>query len=181
MTTWLRAAEPSRRFHVPTLRTLLQKLMDRGMIRRVSKGNNGCVQWAAIGAVVPESPFGAMSLTDVAEVVLRKTGPLRTVKLLMTIQHPGNDDGRPSSFNDLGQLAFTNGAGGFVSNVAAIPEPSALPMACVLSMVFVTQARQPRNHEVTTRRGSRLQLRIDQPTNFPSDCSRSIPASTPPT
>ena len=42
----------------------------------------------------------------------------------------GNEDGRPSSFNDSGQLTFgalfTDGTSGvFVSNLVAVPEPSA--------------------------------------------------------
>ena len=45
----------------------------------------------------------------------------------------GNSDGRPSAFNNLGQLAFyasfTDGSSGiFVSNVVAVPEPSALAL-----------------------------------------------------
>jgi hypothetical protein len=48
----------------------------------------------------------------------------------------GNADGRPSGFNDLGQISFvaffTDGTSGvFVSRAVAVPEPSTLVAACV--------------------------------------------------
>uniref|UniRef100_UPI003703DD2C DUF7453 family protein n=1 Tax=Bythopirellula polymerisocia TaxID=2528003 RepID=UPI003703DD2C len=54
---------------------------------------------------------------------------LRTIFQLRFVSKTGNEDGRPSSFNDRGQLAFgatfTDGTSGvFVSNRVAIPEPA---------------------------------------------------------
>ncbi len=48
----------------------------------------------------------------------------------------GNEDGRPSAFNDLGQLAFhaqfTDGTSGiFVSDLVAIPEPTSFVMVAI--------------------------------------------------
>ncbi|HMO84620.1 MAG TPA: hypothetical protein PKC18_06835 [Lacipirellulaceae bacterium] len=57
-------------------------------------------------------------------------GDIRTISGLVFVGNSGNEDGRPSGFNDLGQLAFmarfTDGTSGvFVSNRVAVPEPSA--------------------------------------------------------
>lgn len=85
----LQDADPGRDFNVPSLRTFFQKLRDRGIIRRVSKVDGGCVLWAATGHVIPDGPFGAMSLVDVAELVLRDAGPLWPTELVLTIQERG--------------------------------------------------------------------------------------------
>ncbi len=75
---------------------------------------------------------------------------LRTVRGISFSQNTfnilttGNEDGRPSPFNDLGQLVFTahftDGSYGlFVSNVVAIPEPSSgllVAAACGLSLLW---------------------------------------------
>jgi hypothetical protein len=63
-------------------------------------------------------------------------GDFRTISLLTFLgdrdsHSTGNSDGRPSAFNNLGQVAFsaifTDGTSGiFVSNRVAIPEPSAI-------------------------------------------------------
>ncbi|QEG37918.1 DUF7453 family protein [Bythopirellula goksoeyrii] len=58
----------------------------------------------------------------------------RTVSSLSFIGSTGNGDGRPSAFNDLGQLAFTarftdGTEGAFVSTLVAIPEPSTMLIA----------------------------------------------------
>lgn len=59
-------------------------------------------------------------------------GDSRTIKFLVEfIGDSGNDDGRISGFNDLGQLAFRaafadNSSGIFVSNLATLPEPHSL-------------------------------------------------------
>lgn len=85
----LQAVDPGRDFNLPSLRTFFQKLRDRGMIRRVSKVDGGCVLWAAAGFHVTDSPFGAMSLVDVAEAVLRDAGPLWPTELVLTIRERG--------------------------------------------------------------------------------------------
>lgn len=58
-------------------------------------------------------------------------GNLRTISSLSLVGHTGNGDGKPSGFNNRGQLAFhakftDDTAGIFVSNLVAIPEPSSL-------------------------------------------------------
>jgi hypothetical protein len=55
----------------------------------------------------------------------------RTVSAIGSLKDTGNEDGRPSSFNDLGQLvfqaSFTDGSEGiFVANAVAVPEPSSV-------------------------------------------------------
>jgi len=61
-------------------------------------------------------------------------GDLRTVSSVGFIQGSGNEDGRYSAFNDLGQLAFhasfTDGTQGvFVTDIVAVPEPAAWVLA----------------------------------------------------
>lgn len=56
-------------------------------------------------------------------------GDFREVSSLTFLGDSGLDDGRPSGFNDLGQVAFQarfrNGTGGiFISNLVAVPEPT---------------------------------------------------------
>jgi hypothetical protein len=70
---------------------------------------------------------------------------LRTISLLNFITNTGNEDARPSGFNDLGQLAFyasfTDGSSGvFVSNAVAVPEPTAETIA--LSLFFLLRHRK---------------------------------------
>ena len=73
---------------------------------------------------------------------------LRTIRYLSVFSsNTGNDDGRGSGFNDLGQLAFkatfTDGATGiFVSDrVAVIPEPSSLLLAGLVGVAFILSTR----------------------------------------
>ncbi|MGI9428061.1 MAG: DUF7453 family protein, partial [Bythopirellula sp.] len=63
------------------------------------------------------------------------------------IGNTGNGDGRPSGFNDKGQLAFfarfTDGSRGiFVSNLVAVPEPSALALLLMQSVASVCLLRR---------------------------------------
>lgn len=58
----------------------------------------------------------------------------------------GNGDGRPSAFNNRGQLAFsvsfTDGTAGiFVSNRVAVPEPSTLLLLCFGSLAMLRRRR----------------------------------------
>jgi hypothetical protein len=64
-------------------------------------------------------------------------GDLRTISSVTFQNNTGNDDGRPSGFNDRGQLVFsaifTDGSQGvFVSNAVAIPEPSSFVLAILM-------------------------------------------------
>jgi len=113
-------------------------------------GSNDFGFWA-------EDPLGALTLIaregDQLDV---DDGPgidLRTISSLVGFQpgnESGNEDGRRSNFNDLGQLAFvatfTDGSSGvFVSDLAAqaIPEPSsiALMLSAVLGFSCVARRR----------------------------------------
>jgi hypothetical protein len=63
-------------------------------------------------------------------------GDFRTIReLSLAGAGTGNSDGRPSGFNNLGQLAFwasfNGGSGIFVSNVVAVPEPASLALLAV--------------------------------------------------
>jgi hypothetical protein len=83
-------SEPGRQFNQLSVRTLLPKLEAQGIIRRVSKNQKGRVVWAAAGAKVQESPYGAMPLVDVAEHLLRESGPMTTVELVVAMQEHGH-------------------------------------------------------------------------------------------
>jgi hypothetical protein len=85
----LSEAEPGRKFNEMSIRTILPKLEAQGIIRRVSKNQSGRVEWAVAGITIPESPYGAMALTDIAEQVLRERGPMTPVELVVMLQEQG--------------------------------------------------------------------------------------------
>ena len=69
-------------------------------------------------------------LLEVAPGDFRTISGLNLVNGFSLDSGTGNSDGRPSGFNNLGQLAFqasfTDGSSGiFVSNLVAVPEPDA--------------------------------------------------------
>jgi hypothetical protein len=78
----------------------------------------------------------ATDRTGALQLIARRGDPLevapgdfRTISGLNFVGNTGTSDGRPSHFNNLGQLAFsaefTDGSSGiFVSNRVAIPEPA---------------------------------------------------------
>ncbi|MBA3483847.1 MAG: hypothetical protein H0T51_18740 [Pirellulales bacterium] len=70
----------------------------------------------------------------------------RTVSSLSFRGDSGNEDGRGSGFNDLGQVAFsatfTDGSSGvFVSNLATVPEPMSLALGIVAVMLGTATMR----------------------------------------
>jgi hypothetical protein len=78
-------------------------------------------------------------------------GDFRTISQLngLAAQLTGNSDGRPSSFNNLGQIAFSasftdSSSGVFVSNHVAIPEPSTL-LLLLGSLAVLWRRRGPRS------------------------------------
>lgn len=76
---------------------------------------------------------------------------LRTIGLLSLVPLSNNENGRPSSFNDLGELVFratfTDGSQGvFVSNLVAVPEPGSL-----LMLALATLATCPRRRHGTDK------------------------------
>ena len=98
------------------------------------------------------NPTGALQLIartgDPLEVA---PGDFRTINGLSFIADTGNSDGRPSGFNNLGQLAFRavftdESQGVFVSSLVAIPEPSSFALAavCVLGLIVRPARQSPR-------------------------------------
>ena len=72
----------------------------------------------------------------------------------------GNSEGRPSAFNNLGQLAFaatfTDGTSGiFVSNRVAIPEPGSLLLALIAPAIVFARKRDEGNTNCCTSRPAR--------------------------
>lgn len=107
-----------------------------------STNNNDSGIWAQDSAGNLQLIAREGDLLDVSDDPLAPD--LRTISVLSWPNgNTGNSDGRPSGFNDLGQLAFvarfTDGSEGvFVSNLVAIPEPnSALLAATALSVCLV--------------------------------------------
>jgi hypothetical protein len=74
-------------------------------------------------------------------------GDMRTIAGVSALGSYGNNDGSPIMFNDRGQIVFsanfTDGTSGvFVSNLVAVPEPSALVlMAMAVASNFVRRSR----------------------------------------
>ena len=120
-----------------------------------------------IGSGVDDSNNDGIWATDqsgVLQLIAREgnllevsPGEFRTISSLRFIGGTGNSDGRPSGFNNLGQVAFharftDNSAGIFVSNLVAIPEPSALMLAslALLAICYYATAalsqKHPRRH-----------------------------------
>jgi hypothetical protein len=111
---------------------------------------NAAGQIAFLAGVGPASDGGSSSIwaTDrsgVLRLVVRAGDPLEVapgdVRMIQDFdvmrEIPGEHDGRPSYFNDLGQVAFlanfTDGSQGiFVSNAAAVPEPTAITLSIVV-------------------------------------------------
>jgi hypothetical protein len=93
-----------------------------------------------------EDPTGLLQLiARVGDDLEVTPNEFRTISSLGFIGGSGNDDGRRSGFNDRGQVAFyawfTDGSRGvFVSNIAAVPEPSAM---LLLLLAFVALAHRP--------------------------------------
>lgn len=86
----LRTRAPDREFTVGTVRVYLCTLCDRGLIRRVARGERNRTVWEAVeGVSVPEKPCAAWFIPDAAELVLRERGPLRVVELVVALQDRG--------------------------------------------------------------------------------------------
>ncbi len=90
-----------------------------------------------------EDPSGVLRLIarsgDLLDVDDGPGTDFRTIRFLNFIGDSGNGDGRPSGFNNLGQLAFsasfTDGTSGiFVSNLVAIPEPATWVLAALAAL-----------------------------------------------
>lgn len=89
MVGWMKAKHPLRNFNTPTIRAIIPHLSERGVIHRVGRDAKGCVLWAAVGSKVKVSPYAAMPLTEVAEVILKERGPMRLVELVLAMQQAG--------------------------------------------------------------------------------------------
>jgi hypothetical protein len=85
----MRTRFPLRKFNVPTIRTIVPRLGEQGIIRKVGRDEKGCVLWASVHAKVEASAFAAMPLTEVAEMLLRERGPMRLTELVVTMQQAG--------------------------------------------------------------------------------------------
>jgi hypothetical protein len=83
------AIAPNRRFKRGTLKSILHKLGDTGVIRRVAKDKQGYVLWAALACDIDAKPYEAMPMSDVIADVLHDKGPLRAPELVVAVQGLG--------------------------------------------------------------------------------------------
>jgi hypothetical protein len=81
-------AEPDRTIYIATVRTFFVRLEEQGLIRRVRR-RKGRVLWATADSGVPDSPYGAMPMTDVAADIIRDTGPLKGAELIVAMHERG--------------------------------------------------------------------------------------------
>ncbi len=95
-----------------------------------------------------QNPLGLLTLIaregDLLDVDDGPGTDFRMIRNLTFGHHKstGNEDGRASGFNDLGQLAFratfTDGTSGiFVSNLVAVPEPSSLALLALAGLAML--------------------------------------------
>ncbi len=87
-------------------------------------------------------------LLDVSDDPL--TPDFRTVNDLKFFTGSGNEDGRRSGFNNVGQLAFfasfTDGSSGiFLSNLVAIPEPATAIMLVMGTLIMLVHSRKSKS------------------------------------
>jgi len=81
-------AEPDRTIYVATVRTFFVRFEEQGLIRRVRR-RKGRVLWATADSGVPDSPYGALPMTDVAADIIRDRGPLNGAELIVAMQERG--------------------------------------------------------------------------------------------
>jgi len=123
---------------------------------------NDAGQTAFFGRLVgADNGIWATNLSGVLTLIVREgdlldvdDGPgtdFRTInRIVGFFSDTGNGDGRPSGFNNLGQLVFsalfTDGTRGvFISNLVAIPEPSTLLLGVMASMGLLMRRRRVRS------------------------------------
>jgi hypothetical protein len=103
----------------------------------------GRVAFRESGNIWAQDRVGVLRLiVSVGDQIEVRPGDIRTVELATLLGGSGGDDGLPHTFSDDGRLAFvaffTDGTRGmFVSDVATIPEPSAL-ILCLFGIVGFT-------------------------------------------
>lgn len=100
-----RDALPGRRINKDTLRSNFGYLESIGVAKR-TRWHNRRVLWAVAGFDVPRTKFGVRTIVDVAAEVLRDSGPMNAVELLVTMRERGyRPDGDPRKM--LGSLSDT--------------------------------------------------------------------------
>ena len=112
------------------------------------------------GGIWAEDRSGVLTLIaregDLIDVDSGPSVDLRAIRNLFFSGITGNEDGRRSSFNDLGQLAFgatfTDGSSGiFVSNLVAVPEPTSWVLA-VLGLLGLGTSPRPGKRAIPSAR-----------------------------
>jgi formylglycine-generating enzyme required for sulfatase activity len=85
-------------------------------------------------------------VVSAAELLEIAPGDFRRIESIDFVGGSGNSDGRPSGFNNRGQIAFMaryvgGGEGIFVSNAVAVPEPATISLAVLLTAALSIGAR----------------------------------------
>jgi hypothetical protein len=84
----LSQGEPDRTVYSATVRTFFVRFEEQGLIHRVRRCK-GRVLWATADSGVPESPYGALPITDVAGEIIQETGPLKGAELVIAMHERG--------------------------------------------------------------------------------------------
>jgi hypothetical protein len=130
-------------FTFPTLNAAGQVAFEATLAGSGVAGSNNLGIWAT-------GPAGRLRLIaregDLLEVA---PSVFRTIETLSFLGNSGNGDGRPSGFNDYGQVAFaaifTDGSQGvFVSDLVAIAEPHTFALVGVMLATCFLSARRRR-------------------------------------
>jgi len=109
LTELLVQAEPGRRFVQSTVRTICQRMVPLGAIRRVGR-IGGKTMWASPGYAGKIDLEGVKRLPNVAADVLRECGPLRIADLLQRIRERGyrSRDGHDKVIRALRMALYRN-------------------------------------------------------------------------
>ena len=128
-----------------------------------SINGNGQAAFIAATGIYAQDLTGLLHLiAGVGDSIEVAQGDFRRISTLSFIGATGNEDGRASAFNDLGQLAFKatfqgGSSGVFVSSAVMVPEPCALILAILCVLVVMTFHRVvPKNCSVKPGRRRRV-------------------------
>jgi hypothetical protein len=82
----LKLTDPGRYFHLPTVRQQFTEMHTMGLIRRVQRAGGPRILWAVPEFDAPETEFGALGISAVAERILRECGPLTAMEIVVRAQ-----------------------------------------------------------------------------------------------
>lgn len=110
----LRDYYPEREFKPNTVRTYMHRLALFNKLKRICRLRGTEVTWAAIDCPVKEPYDGSASLVDVAELVLKESGPMTMLQLTLAVQKRGmRPEAKPRSLMESLRRALCHNQGRF--------------------------------------------------------------------